>query len=297
MPTEIILGFALGILSAIFFAFYMVPQKLTRMDTVSYLWVMAIGVLCTSLVAYGLAGFPQHATLVHKGLAIMCGLVWGVGTMAFAGAIARIGLTSATPIKNTTGVIGTLVGLVLFQEWRTTDPALALGGSLLIVASAIVIGMTGDEDTPHKATLGGILLALLAALCYASYLYPMKQALQAINTWEFAPWMAVGILITATIAVTVRPGGWRAVRAYPPRHHGLALLGGVAWALALFSLAVSMLKVDLAVAWSLAQLNTLPAVFMGIVVFHEVHWRTHWPKIMLGLLAATIGTVLLGWAK
>ena len=52
-----------------------------------------------------------------------------------------------------------------------------------------------------------------------------------------------------------------------------------------------------AIAWSLAQLNTLPAVFLGILVFHEIHWTTHRRAIILGLLAATVGTVLLGAAK
>ncbi len=293
----IILGFVLGLGSAVFFAFYMVPQKFTRVDTATYLWAMAFGVLITALLAYALAGFPVHHRWWPRLAGVGCGVVWGLGTLCFSAGIGRLGLAQATPIKNTTGIFGTLVGLLILQEWRHTNPWLCSLGSLLIVVAAVIIGRTGSEETPRPVDPLGVMFALLAALCYASYLYPMGKAVAAIGYWEFTPWMAVGILITSTVGVLVRPGSLRILRTYPPRAYGLSLLGGVSWAIALYCLAGSMLKVGLAIAWSLAQLNTLPAVFLGILVFHEIHWTTHRRAIILGLLAATVGTVLLGAAK
>ena len=94
----------------------------------------------------------------------------------------------------------------------------------------------------------------------------------------------------------LRPGGLRAFRDYSARVLAASLLGGAAWTVALLCLAASMKMIDLSVAWSLAQLNTIPAVFFGIAFFREVHVPTHWRTLTLGLLAATVGTFLLGWS-
>lgn len=294
---HLIFGFALGMMSALFFALYMVPQKIVKISNTVFLWMMSFGVFLTALVPYALAGFPMHSTWTDRALGILCGAVWGLGTLAFAAGISRIGMAVATPIKNTTGVLGTLVGLVIFQEWRTTNPWLGLGGSILIVAAAIIIGQTGNREQSRRHNMAGVGFSLLAALCYASYLYPLKVVVQRIGNWEFTPWMALGIVLTATVAMLLQPGSLRAVRSYPPRVFILSLLGGAAWAIALFSLTASMQMVDLSVAWSLAQLNTIPAVFLGSLVFHEMHFATHRRTIYLGLLTATAGTILLGWAK
>ena len=297
MHVTILLGFALGLASALFFAFYMLPQKLVKVDHVTFLWTMGVGVLLTALVPYAAVGFPHASSWWEKCAGLLCGAVWGLGTLSFAAAISRIGLTLSTPIKNTTGVLGTLVGLVLFQEWKTTDPWLGVTGSVLIVASALIIGRTGNSDTPRGHVLAGVGYSLLAALCYASYLYPLKLVVSRIGYWEFTPWMAAGILLTATIAVLFRRDGLHNLISYPPRVYGLSLLGGMAWAIALFSLTASMGMVDLSVAWSLAQLNTIPAVIIGSLAFHEVNFRIHRLSLCLGLLAATLGTLILGLAK
>jgi glucose uptake protein GlcU len=145
--------------------------------------------------------------------------------------------------------------------------------------------------------LAGVAFSLFAAVAYASYGVPMKRALQVTTYWEFTPWMALGICITATALLLTRRQGISTLRAYPIRDRAVALLGGVSWTLAFYALAASMQLVDFAVAWTLSNLNTVPAVFLGIVAFREVDWRTHRARILLGLGAATLGTVFLALAK
>lgn len=297
MSFPLILGFIFGILSALFFAFYMVPQKLVRQNTPTFLWWMSLGVLITSLIPYIVVGCPLHADWPQRGMAILCGIIWGLGTMSFAAGIARIGLAQATPIKNTTGVLGTLVGLIAFAEWKTTEPISCLLGSVAIVLAAILIGATGREDTTRRSSFTGVLFALGAAVCYASYLYPLKQVVTAIGYWEFAPWMAIGILFTACGAVLLTRGSLHETFTQRPNAVLGAMLGGASWTIALFCLAASMDYANLAIAWSLAQLNTVPAVFIGMYLFGEVHWGMHWRKITLGLLVAIVGTLLLGFSK
>lgn len=297
MTTTIIIGFALGLLSALFFALYMVPQKIIKVSHATYLFTMSIGVVISALIAWLLAGSPLHSLPWQRAVGIGCGVIWGIGTLSFAAAIKRVGFTLATPVKNTTGVLGTLVGLIFFQEWRTTNPWLGLGGSILIVAAAIIISYTVDKNAERGRTSAGIGFALLSACCYASYLYPLKIVVQDIHYWEFTPWMALGIMLTGSVAIILQPESLQAARKLTLRQFILCLLGGAAWCIALLSLAASMEMVDLAVAWSLAQLNTIPAVFIGAIFFREIHFATHRKTIYLGLLVATIGTILLGLAK
>lgn len=297
MSITNITGFALGIMSAFFFAFYMVPQKMAKVDHTTFLWTMGIGVLFTSFIPYFIAGMPHAATTQDKFIALICGVMWGLGTFSFAGGIQRIGLSLATPIKNTTGILGALVGLLALQEWKTTDPWLTLLGSLLIVAAAIIIGQTTNSSLSKRHLFSGVIFSLFAAICYASYIFPMQRVVRHINYQEFTPWMACGILITASIAVLLRPGGIQAFRQYPPRAYGLSLLGGASWAIALFALTGSMLRIELSISWSLAQLNTIPAVLIGMLGFHEIRFAQYRWHIILGLIAATLGTIVLGLAK
>lgn len=299
MSPTLVFGFVLGLLSAVFFTFYIIPQKVEKLDVTTYIWMVGVGVIVTTMIPYFAVGMPPFGPWSGRVLALTCGAGWAMGTLCFATGVTRIGLALATPIKNTTGILGTLVGLVLFREYRTTDPWLCTAGSLLIVAAAIVIGLTNTPttSTERRCTVTGVLCALGAAVCYASYLYPMKMAVQQMGFWSFAPWMGFGILGMATGAVLVRRNGIRELVSYPPRTYGIAMLGGVSWAIALICLTSSMTMVDLAVAWSLAQLNTVPAVILGILVFREVSFRREWVKISLGIVAAVVGTLLLGLAK
>jgi glucose uptake protein GlcU len=297
MSSSVTLGFIFGLLSAVFFALYMVPQKITRVNTTAYIWVMSLGVLAGAVGCWAVAGFPSFGTWGSRIDGLLCGVGWALGTTFFSAAIRRIGLSLATPIKNTTAVLGTLVGLVVLQEWRTTDPQLSALGSLLIVAAAILIGYTGDADVPLKQTWKGILYALAAALAYASYLVPLKRALATIGYWAFTPWMALGITVTATVVLLAQPGGLRSLNAWSLRSHSLSLLGGLAWVTAFLCLAASINLSGLAIAWPLSNLNTLPAVALGLLVFREVDMRKQWPKLLIGLGAALVGTVLLGMAR
>ncbi|MEI7834511.1 MAG: GRP family sugar transporter [bacterium] len=284
-------------MSAFFFAFYMVPQKLVVIETPAYLWVMSIGVLITTAIPWAATGFQSSGSWVERGEGLLCGVGWMLGTLAFAAGIKRLGLALATPIKNITGVLGTLVGLILFQEWRNTNPLLCTIGSMLIVTAAIIIGQTGKAKTSTRASAAGIIFALLAAVAYASYLVPMKQALKVIGVYPFAPWMALGMVGMATVILLTQRGGVRLVAGYAPRVYFISLLGGACWAIAFLTMAQSVTYVGLSIAWALCNLNTVPAVFLGILAFHEISFREQWPKITVGLLAATVGTLLLGLSK
>ena len=121
MPIPIIAGFILGMLSAFFFALYMLPQKFGKVDHTTYIWSMGIGVLhhrlarlSSSCISSRRRGRISRCPATGGSASWPCSAAWSGGSARcpFAAAIQHIGLALATPFKNTTGIIGTLVGLL-----------------------------------------------------------------------------------------------------------------------------------------------------------------------------------------
>ena len=46
------MGYLLAVLSSIFFAIYIIPKKLVKLDTKYYLFFMSLGFVCISIIAY-----------------------------------------------------------------------------------------------------------------------------------------------------------------------------------------------------------------------------------------------------
>jgi glucose uptake protein GlcU len=275
----------------------MVPQKINRMNTPVYLAVMTPGALATALICWFISGATSHSTWSQRLTAMGIGAVWAVGTYCFAAGIANIGLTLATPIKNTTAVLGTLVGLFALNEWRTSNPIYCIAGSVLVALAATLIGFTRDEATHQKTVTKGVLLSLAAACCYASYLVPMKHTVFAMGYLDYTCWMTLGMIILTWLVTIFTPSEINELKTYSKKDFLWALSGGVAWSFGFITLCASFELIDLSVAWSLSNLNTVPAVLVGILIFKEIDWQKRKRLIIPGLIAAAIGTIFLAMAK
>ncbi len=267
------------------------------MNTPVYLAVMTPGAFVSAWICWVLSGTVSHSTWAQRLTAMGVGAVWAVGTYCFAAGISNIGLTLATPIKNTTAVLGTLVGLFALNEWKTTDPVYCITGSILVALAATLISFTRDEQTHHKTISKGILLSLSAACCYASYLVPMRKTAFAMGYLDYTCWMTAGMIILTWLVTIFTRNEMIELKKYSRKDFILALSGGVAWSVGFITLCASFELIDLSVAWSLSNLNTVPAVLVGILIFKEVDWQKRKRLIIPGLIAAAVGTVFLALAK
>jgi len=297
-----LLGFLLASLSAVLFGLYMVPRKLTRLWDCEFVLSMAIGVQLATVLVWGMmramAPPPDAPSLSHL-YAFLCGPLWAMGILSYTFSITHMGLALSTPIKNTTAVIGTLIGIVFFAEWTTTAPIPCLIGSALIVVCAIVLGMAGDTSgNRSQVTPAGVAWAIAAAIFFASYTIPMKLATGLnLDVHTLMLWMASGILITQIALFRWLRRPLTTWLRYPFRDHFMAALAGWLWYGGILAMIGGIERIGLAVTWPISNLNTIVTVLIGIVAFHEVDTGQHRNKIAAGLFIGAIGVILLGLSK
>ena len=210
-----------------------------------------------------------------------------------------MGLALATPIKNTTAVMGSLVGLVFFHETRHTVAWLALSGGALIVLCAVVIGRTEDRSDAHfNISAIGVAYALLAAVFFAAYTYPLKAAMSlGLDSYTIVLAMAAGTLSSAAAGQVVAGRSIRDWWLRPRADHLYAALSGAIWSAATLMMNAAIGRIGLAVTWPITNLNTVVAVAVGAFAFHEVHLEKEWKRLALAVGFAVLGVTLLGWSK
>jgi glucose uptake protein len=285
----------------VLFGLYMVPRKLCGLRDGQFVLTMCIGAVVTTQAAQLLAHRGHLPTVPAVGalLSFSCGPIWTLGMLSYTLSVSRMGLTLATPIKNTTAILGTLFGLFVFSEWRETDPVLAILGSLLVVACAVVLGACGDKCAPRgHVTVAGVAFALLAALFFSAYTIPLRLAQQqGVDSYRLMAYMGLGTLAGAVVVFGVFTRGRRDWLHQPMRDHAFAALAGCIWALATITMSEAIARIGLAITWPVTNLNTVVTVAAGIYLFREVDLRRHWRTVALAMLCAVAGTLLLGLAR
>lgn len=294
-----LIGFLQAFGSMALFGLYMVPRKFCGLRNLEFVLTLGCGVVATSGIVWALGGRPSALPPGSLFQAILCGPIWTFGMVSFTIAVAEMGLTLATPIKNTTAVLGSLIGLVGFGEVRHTQPILALSGSALIVLCAVVVGRTGEEaEGRHSLTPAGIFWSLSAAVCFAAYTWPLKIAMRlGLDTLTIVAVMALSIVASALVGLLLGGGSLVHWAKAPRKDHAFGALAGALWCGSTLLLNYAIGRIGLAVTWPITNLNTIVAVGLGVWVFHEVDAHRHRRTLLLGMLYATIGVVLLGLSK
>ncbi len=294
-------GWLLAAASLLFFGLYMVPRKLCKLRDFEFVASMAFGVVPTTLAATLIAhrGIGDALPVLGIGLSFLCGLIWTVGILFYTLSVTQMGLALATPIKNTTAILGTVFGLVFFAEWQQTRVLPALLGSALVAACAVVLGMTGERKGNRSfVTPLGILFALLAAVFFAAYTIPLKFAMKlGLDTYRLIAVMGLGSAVGGIILLVAQQKTLAAWIKQPVVDHVWAAVAGATWAFATMAMTEAIGHIGLAVTWPVANLNTVVTVACGIAFFHEVSVRKFWKLLALGMLCAIVGVALLGLAK
>ena len=295
-------GILLAIVSAFVFAFYMIPRKHSSLNDFQYPASMGIGVFLTLTAAAAVARQLPFQPHPGQGLAFVGGLIWGLGTAAFAASVRIIGLARATPIKDSSTVLGVLVGAILFQELLPSEKPLqfssALVGSALIVSSALLLQLTLVPSSARERRLkaAGIGLALITCLTHAAYLFPTGKGLAVapVFTVLFSQGLGIVVMMFLPCLLTGSLSDWLR---QPLRAHARAWLSGLLWASGQILLWNAIDRAGIAVPWGLAGLNNPIAIAYGIVVFKEIHIGRHRREVFLGLLSCLVGMFLLTIAK
>lgn len=299
-----VVGFGYALVATFLFGIYMVPRQYTRISQRAFLAFMGIGILISASII-GLAGegilpinFLQYI------LTFAAGLAWSLGALGYAVSVDYLGISRATPIKNTYGALSTIFGVVIFHEFTLASPhalTLAVVGSLAIVISASLLGRIEAtrsmtcQPADRRCIMIGVLFAVVSAVGYGVRSIPTKIVLsQGVSAETFIFYMAHGAFVGNLIATKVFP---KVDRARPAiRDCLLAILSGVTWTAAAEFLNLAVIAVGISVAFPLANLSTLVAVAYGLVILRDIDFRTHKASFWSGLVISVLGAALLAGA-
>ena len=304
---NIIAGFAYGLLSMLAFGFYGLPRKLSRMSQRDFMVCMSVGVF----IATSLIGFPRvdrvWASARTVALSYLSGVLWYLGSLLWIKAIDVIGYGSATAVKNSTCVFGTVIGIVVFNEYAHASPSrilLVVLGSILVSVSATILGRLGTkQDMGEHASdsrnwFSGIALALGAAIALASYMLPGRFASENAAAWGWTYYclLGQGVLLAGLVTYGVS-GDTGSVLREPRRERLMGIAAGLLYGVAFALMMTSMNLVGMAVGFSLANMNIVVVLPLSILVLREVDYHAERRIVLVGAACAAIGTICLAASK
>ena len=310
-------GLGYGIVCIVLFGLYAVPRRYAQSPSLEFLLTMCITVaICTTAAGIILPRWPA-ISLPQIGLSYLSGLLWCMGTVCYIYSVDCVGVGRATPVKNLTVVLGVIFGILIFKEfsWQNKLPLGLLGGATaLVLLSTILLGRlipVSELATPscpinligpklkkaHHYSVVGFGFALAAALFYGLFGVPGKLVMESVDSvWPYFTFMGQGSLVGALACYFLmsKDRSWAKVR---PKDHLLAMLSGLLFVVAFASLAIILKLLGMAIAWPIANLNTIVTVVYSSLVLKEISVREQRTKMFTGLFIGAMGIVLLTMAK
>jgi glucose uptake protein len=282
-----------------------------------FYWDYSIGVLLFSVVfmltlgSYGSEGMGALAN-IHQAsrhsvsTALVSGLLFNVANILLVVAIDAAGLSIAFPVGiGLALVLGTLMN---YLEHPKGNPAALMAGVGLVVAAMIFSGLAYRRLPRNRAgSAGKGLLFAIVAGCLMGFFYP--QLLRAIspdfNTSPIAPgtltpytalfFFAIGLVLSnlAVNSIFMRAAGhtYRQYSRGTAQLHGIGILGGAIWMLALCLNVIASGVAGPAVSYALGQGATLVAAIWGVVIWKEFSGA---PKGTMPLVYLMFGGYVLG---
>jgi drug/metabolite transporter (DMT)-like permease len=168
MTNSELIGYFYALLASFFFAFYIVPKKLTKQKPILYSFFMGSGFFLGSIFLYFLSFFflknPETFANIKLFYSALAGILWAVGTILFLSSIDKIGLAQSNQWKNLQGPIGVILSLIILSEFLHTNAIFAVLAGFSIFISAIFLNIKHADE--KKIDTKGIFLAILSALFF-----------------------------------------------------------------------------------------------------------------------------------
>ncbi len=278
--TELI-GFLAAFISAVLYgSSFVFVKRIKNPDMIQFHAFMSVGILIS---AVGIILFSGKTFSISI-FGILAGLVWSAGNITAVFAIKHAGLSRGPPAwMGTATALSFLWGILIFREVLSSF-LFGIIGILLIILGAPFV--SGGND---KASMKGILLALLAGVIFSFFLLPFMLFEIPVEQFFFSA--AIGIFISGTVIFAMK------MKSLQKDAVSNGILSGILWNVAFFSSLFAVSFLGLAVGVPLTQLALIISVLWGLFVFREVKGRNKVLKIILGAILLFIGGVFLSLAK
>lgn len=238
--------------------------------------------------------------------ALLAGALWAVANTLTVFAIRDVGLAIAFPMWNANALIGLFWGRVLFGELKGASGAgvaKVVGGSLLIVAAATMLGFS----TIHGGAMGshavqGICAALGASLMWGTMYVPYRKAyLSGMNPLSFVTAFTVGELSTVLLLTLLFDGGVHSSAFAVFRQPGLLFwlfLGGFVWVVGDLFQQFAAKYLGIGRGIPLSNTNQLWGLAWAALVFGELNGADARQKLLVvgGSLGMILGALAISTA-
>lgn len=323
------------ILSGLLFGSQFVPSKYCPdFDKAAYNFTMAVGILLGSVVFFVIlgGGISDGGTALF-GMA--GGAVWVAGNYCLIIAVAEAGMARAFTIINLTAVFSFIGGgavLGELGEYSATEIGIMTGAIALVITGSVLVGgikktageeggenktdgerenaldgkgadatNTGKEGTDKGKAGKGVMFAFISTLFFALY---NVMAAYMTNRWGTSTAGALilispGILLGAAVIAALPKGAslWK-WKGAPGKWHGLALVQGVIWSIAMVSIMIGWKGTGIAIGTPV-QLGTqtIVSALWGILFFGEFrkleNRKTGYARFGAGAALAVSGIALM----
>ena len=282
-----------------------------------FYWDYAIGVMLFGILfAAALGGGFENLSAARFEFvlpALLSGAIFNGSNLLLVVAIDSAGMAVAFPVGvGLALVIGTIKS---YAEAPKGNPVLLFSGVALVVFAMVMSALAHRRLPPRagRQTGRGLLCAILAG-CTMGWFYPllMRAISPDFTTRPIAPGMltpysallvfGAGVIasnfIWNTISMRFGHVGYADYFRGSARLHGIGILGGMIWMLALSFNVIASGVAGPAISYALGQGATLVAALWGLLIWREFRAAPRGTGLFLGLMLAGYagGLILIGAA-
>lgn len=277
------IGYALAVVSSLFFSLYIIPRKFTNLDPIYFSLLVGVGFFVSSSLLYLVRILFGFYEIIHIEIlwSILGGVLWAIGLVSLVNSIDLLGLTRSNQWKNLQGPIGVILSLVILIEYLYVNPAWAILAGLCVFLSAVLINAPNELES-RAQNLRGILLALLSAVAFGSVTVINKYVVVEVGVysqqvlWGFS--IAAALFLYCLLYKDIGE-----IKNVARKDIILGLVSGIVYLGASFFMLESYKYITASVGFTIIQLNTIWTFLIGVFFFHEIEVLRHYKRLALGL--------------
>jgi len=298
-----------------------------------FYWDKMVGLLLGSLIAaftlgsLGEHGRPflqdlAHADLTSISYAVVGGILWNMGNLAFVSAIALAGMSVAFPIGGGIAwMLGILVNYVLVMmagQSPSNQPLMLFSGMIVIIIAILISGRAYQrlarvtQKPSSKGILFSVIAGLFIAFFYGFVVKSLDGSLTPGGTGSLTPFTAIVFFTFGAIISTIiinpilmrYPAQGKAVTMGEYwkgslREHMAGVLGGMVWMCGMVFSFMAAGAANPAISYAMSNAAPVVAILWGLIVWKEFKGAPAGTnKLLVGMFACYIvGLILITWSN
>lgn len=234
--------------------------------------------------------------------ALVNGIPWSIGQILQIKAFELIGVSRAVPISTGTQLIGTTaIGAIFFKEWlHGWQWGIGIPALILLILGVWMTTYREDKSDVQAGTniKLGVIILLISSAAFVSY--ATAGRFFDVDSWDMLLPQAV-VMVISTIIISFFMSSKQEATDSEVGVFGVKtwknLATGVCFALANFTMLLSVQRNGVAVGWTLSQMNVIVATIGGLIILKEEKTKRELRYVLTGLALVAIGGILIGITK